>query len=137
MEASEIRVEIRTDRDVVAVRGEGRSLARQIGFSATEVTLVATAISEVARNILTHAGTGAVTLSLVEKDGRRGILVVADDTGPGIADVAAAMQDGFSTGSGMGVGLPGARRLMDDFAVDTRVGEGTTVTMTKWESVGG
>ena len=137
MAASKLRVEIRTDLDVVAVRGEGRSLAREIGFSATEVTLVATAISEVARNILTHAGSGEVTLSLVERDGLRGIKVVAEDRGPGIPDVQAALQDGYTTGQGMGVGLPGARRLMDDFKVETEVGAGTTVTMVKWEALGG
>jgi serine/threonine-protein kinase RsbT len=131
--ASEIRVPVVTDADVVIARQKGRELALALGFSATDVTLVATAISEVARNIISYAESGEICIAMVEGRDRRGIRVVADDSGPGIENINRALEDGFSTGQGMGLGLPGARRLMDDFEVHSVPGEGTTVTMTKWE----
>jgi serine/threonine-protein kinase RsbT len=130
----EVTIPIRTDSDVVAARQQGRGLAQDLTFSATEVTLIATAISEVARNIITYAGEGEITVMVVEREGRQGIRVVASDTGPGIVNVQLALQDGYSSGQGMGLGLPGARRLMDDFHVETAPGAGTTVTMIKWET---
>lgn len=133
--ASEVRVRVATDGDVVTARQEGREIAQTLGFTATDVTLVATAISEVARNIISYAREGEISLAVVEDGGRRGIQVVATDSGPGIEDVDRALEDGYSTGQGMGMGLPGARRLMDEFALHSVVGEGTTVTMTKWEPV--
>jgi serine/threonine-protein kinase RsbT len=102
-----------------------------VGASAGELTLIATAISEVARNIVSYAKQGEIVLSLVEGS-RRGIKVVARDQGPGIPDVERAMQDGYSTGGGLGLGLPGAKRLMDGFSIVSEVGKGTTVSMTKW-----
>jgi serine/threonine-protein kinase RsbT len=117
---------------VVTARAEGRSLASQIPFSATDLTLIATAISEVARNIVLYAQRGEVLLRLVREEGREGILVLARDQGPGIEDVALALQDHYSTGEGSGLGLPGARRLMDDFQLESQPGSGTTVTMHKW-----
>jgi serine/threonine-protein kinase RsbT len=132
--AEEIRLPIRSDADVVTARQQGKALASELDFSATEVTLIATAISEVARNIITYAGEGEICLATVELGARRGVRVVADDDGPGIADLDRAMQDGFSSGQGMGLGLPGARRLMDDFEVTSEPGAGTTVRMTKWEA---
>ena len=128
----EIRVSIRHDADIVTARLRGRDLATQIGFKGTDLTLIATAISEVARNILTYAKTGDVILYSEEADGRRGLVVVAADQGPGIASIEDAMRDGFSTGNSLGLGLPGAKRLMDDFAIASDVGKGTTVTMKKW-----
>jgi serine/threonine-protein kinase RsbT len=132
--ASEIRVPVRTDGDVVLARQQGRALARELDFSATDTTLIATAISEVARNIINYATEGEIMIAIVNEHGRRGIRVVALDTGPGIDDVEKALQDGYSTGQGMGYGLPGARRLVDDFHIRSVPGEGTTVTMTKWSA---
>lgn len=128
----EVRVAIVDDDDVVAARQAGRQLAEALGLSPTDLTLVATAISEVARNITAYAGSGEIVVRAVEQRGRRGIEVLARDEGPGIADVDRALQDGYTTGGGLGLGLPGARRLMDDFAIASREGAGTTVTMTKW-----
>jgi serine/threonine-protein kinase RsbT len=130
--ADEVRVGIASDDDVVAARQAGRRLAEALGIPRTDLTLVATAISEVARNITTYAGTGEIVVRPVEENGRRGIEIVARDDGPGIADIERALQDGFTTGGGLGLGLPGARRLMDEFRVASKLGLGTTVTMTKW-----
>jgi serine/threonine-protein kinase RsbT len=120
------------DTDIVIARREGRAMATPLGFSSGELALIATAISEVARNIVVYAKRGEVLLEIVEKHGRKGIKVIARDQGPGIADVERAMQDGFSTSKSLGLGLPGARRLMDDFHIESVVGQGTTITMTKW-----
>jgi serine/threonine-protein kinase RsbT len=128
----EIRVAIRTDADVVTARQEARTLGAGIGFSSTDLTLLATAISEVARNITTYAGEGEVTLRVRDEGGRKGIEVLATDQGPGIADVELAMQDGFTTGNGLGLGLPGTRRLVDEFDLRTSPGAGTTVRLVKW-----
>jgi serine/threonine-protein kinase RsbT len=132
----EVRIPIRADTDVVTARQEGRQLASTLGFTPTEVTLIATAISEVARNIVSYADEGELCVAIVQEGGRRGIRVVATDRGPGIEDVDKALQDGFSSGLGMGLGLPGARRLMDEFRLDSGPGSGTTVEMTRWESGG-
>jgi serine/threonine-protein kinase RsbT len=130
---SEERIPIEVDGDVVVARQRARELAAGLELSSTDQTLLATAISEVARNITTYAQQGEVLLSLVRApDGRRGIRVVARDEGPGIADLESAMQDGYTTGGGLGLGLPGARRLVDDFEIETVPGEGTTVTLVKW-----
>lgn len=136
MSAEEVRIPIRADTDVVTARQEGRELASTLDFTPTEVTLIATAISEVARNIVSYADEGELCVAIVQEGGRRGIRVVATDRGPGIEDLDKALQDGFSSGQGMGLGLPGARRLMDEFHVDSVPGTGTTVEMTRWESGG-
>jgi RNA polymerase sigma factor (sigma-70 family) len=127
-----VRVPIGKDADVVEARQKGREVAGPVGFSATDCTIIATAISEVARNIVKFARRGEVVIEIVHADDREGVRVVARDAGPGIPDVALALQDGYSTYEGLGLGLPGCRRLMDEFAVDSTPGEGTTVTMTKW-----
>lgn len=129
---AESNVPIVRESDIVIARQKGRELAAAMGFSSTDQTLLATAISEVARNIICHAGRGEVALSVIEEGGRRGILVVARDQGPGIADLELAMRDGYSTGNSLGVGLPGARRLVDDFDLASALGVGTTVTLKKW-----
>ncbi len=126
------RHSIAADTDVVLTRQAGRRLAQELGFSPAEATMVATAISEVARNILSYAGEGVVVIEPTVEDGRRGLRVIAEDRGPGIADPARALQDGFSTGGGLGLGLPGARRLMDSLELVSAPGRGTTVTMTRW-----
>jgi serine/threonine-protein kinase RsbT len=128
----EIRVPIATDDDIVTARHEGRRLSSQLGFSSTDLTLIATAISEVARNIRLYAGEGHILLRLARDDSRRGIVVIAHDEGPGIPDIDLAMQDGYSTVGSFGLGLPGSRRLMDEFDIRSEVGKGVTVTMKKW-----
>jgi serine/threonine-protein kinase RsbT len=128
----ETRVPIEHEGDIVTARQKGRELAAASGLSATEQTLIATAISEVARNIVVYARRGEVLLARVEDHGRRGVMVVARDEGPGIPDPELAMRDGYSTSHSMGMGLPGARRLMDEFELSTMVGKGTSITMKKW-----
>jgi serine/threonine-protein kinase RsbT len=127
----EVRIPVQSDADIVAARQAARELATRLGFSRTELTVIATAVSEVARNIVRFAGSGELVVELLGPP-RPGMRVVARDTGPGIADVEQAMRDGYSTYHGLGLGLPGARRLMDEFAVVSELGRGTTVTMTKW-----
>ena len=129
---NEIRVPIITDDDIVIARQEGRRLAASAGFSSTDLTLIATAISEVARNIRVYAGEGYVELDRVRKGVQEGIEVVARDEGPGIANLELAMQDGYSTAGSSGLGLPGARRLMDEFEIESRPSQGVKVTMRKW-----
>jgi serine/threonine-protein kinase RsbT len=129
---SETSVAIEREGDVVKARQTGRELAAALGFSSTDQTLIATAISEVARNIVTYAGHGAITFNRIERQGRAGILIVARDEGPGIPDLELALRDGYSTGNSLGVGLPGARRLVDEFELESAVGVGTTVTLRKW-----
>ncbi|HEX6421335.1 MAG TPA: anti-sigma regulatory factor [Acidimicrobiales bacterium] len=126
------RLAIATDGDIVLARQTGRELAGKMGCSASDATLIATAISEVARNIVSYAGSGEVHIEVVAHDGRNAIEVTARDEGPGIPDLDLAMQDGWSSGRGLGLGLPGARRLMDEFEIDSRVGKGTCVVMRKW-----
>jgi serine/threonine-protein kinase RsbT len=125
------RLEIASDKDVVSARQMGRELAAGFGFSPGDQTVIAAAISEIARNILMYARRGEVSFELVKDGPRRGMMIVARDNGPGIPDVARALMDGYSTSGGLGLGLPGARRLMDEFDIDTGLGRGTTITMHK------
>jgi serine/threonine-protein kinase RsbT len=127
-----IRLQVASDSAIVDARQAGRRLAEEAGFSSTDLTLIATAISEIARNIVTYAGRGVITLRLVDVRDRSAIEIVAEDDGPGIPDIDRAIQDGYSTGRGLGLGLPGARRLMDEFEIDSTVGQGTTVVMRRW-----
>jgi serine/threonine-protein kinase RsbT len=130
----EIQVPIQSDQDIVVARHKGRSLAVALNFSAGEATLIATAISELARNIVTYAKTGVIRLKVLNGDAaRRGIQVVARDEGPGIADIDQALRDGFSTSGSLGLGLPGVRRLVDEFQIESKRNQGTTVTVTKWK----
>jgi RNA polymerase sigma factor (sigma-70 family) len=131
----EVSVRILGDPDIVAARKAAREVASRLSFSRTDLTLIATAVSEISRNIVRFAGRGEVVIELLEHP-RAGVRIVARDAGPGIADVDDALTDGFSTSHGLGLGLPGARRLMDEFAVVSEVGRGTTVTMTKWRQEG-
>jgi serine/threonine-protein kinase RsbT len=130
----ERRVTVDRDVDIVTARQVGRELAVQAGFRGSDLTLIATAISEVARNIVVYAERGEIRLDRCRHNGRDGIVVVAEDHGPGISDIDQAMQDGFSTGRSLGLGLPGARRLMDEFEIVSEVGKGTRVTMRKWRA---
>jgi RNA polymerase sigma factor (sigma-70 family) len=131
----EIHVPIRADADVVVARQGVRQLAARAGFPRTELTMIATAVSEVARNIVRFAEVGEVVAELIEEP-RPGIHIVARDKGPGIEDVDQALVDGYSTYRGLGLGLPGSRRLMDEFTIASEQGRGTTVTMTKWRQEG-
>jgi serine/threonine-protein kinase RsbT len=130
--ADEVRIVVATDEDLLPARAEGRALALQLGFSRTDATLIATAISEIARNIVVHVGKGEIIMKPVREGTRYGVVVIATDSGPGILDLEAALEHGYASRGGLGMGLPGARRLMDDFDVQSERGRGTTVTMTKW-----
>jgi serine/threonine-protein kinase RsbT len=126
-------IPIESDADVVTARQRARQLAGELELTSTDQTLLATAISEVARNITTYAVRGEVQLSVVRDDnGRRGIQVIARDEGPGIENLDLALQDGYTSGGGLGLGLPGARRLVDDFEIETAPGQGTKVTLVMW-----
>jgi serine/threonine-protein kinase RsbT len=129
--SSDACVSIENETDVVAARQKGRQLAAACGFSSTEQTLIALAISELARNIVTYAHRGEIVLKTALGE-RRGIEIVARDRGPGIPDVELALRDGYSTSKSLGLGLPGARRVMDEFEIDSKPGTGTTVTVRKW-----
>ena len=128
----EVLVHVSSDADVVEAREKGRELSAQLGFSSIDLTLIVTAISEVARNILLYAREGEIVLRVDNDGGQRGIVVVARDEGPGIPDLELAMRDAYSTGNGLGLGLPGARRLMDEFEIQSEISKGTTVVMKKW-----
>jgi serine/threonine-protein kinase RsbT len=129
-----VRVAIGSDGDLVSARGQARALAVELGFSRTDATLIATAISEIARNIVVHVGEGEVELRPVYENSRCGLVVVARDHGSGIRDLDAALAHGYAGRGGLGLGLPGARRLMDEFEVTSTPDEGTIVTMTKWRN---
>ena len=129
---TDLRVNIASSFDITTARQLGRKLASDLGLAQAEVTLLAAAISEVARNIIDHARRGEVLFKTVENGVKRGLQIIARDEGPGIPDVQRAMQYGYSTAGGLGVGLPGAKWLMDEFAIDSTPGQGTRVTMCKW-----
>ena len=128
----EVSLRVDHDADVVLARQRGREMAAAAGISGSDLTVVATAISEIARNIIAYGERGKIVLKIATNGRRRGVVVIASDEGPGIPDIEMAMRDGFSTGKSLGFGLPGARRLMDDFEIVSAPGEGVTVTMTKW-----
>ncbi len=130
--ADERRLPIAADVDVVQARQQAREVAAGAGFTSGDQTVIAAAISEIARNILMYAKRGEIVLSVVQNGDRQGVVVTARDQGPGIPDVGRAMQDGYSTSGGLGLGLPGARRLMDEFELTSVAGKGTTVSMKKW-----
>jgi serine/threonine-protein kinase RsbT len=127
---------ILTDDDIVTARERGRALARIIGFSSVDQAYVATAISELSRNMLSYADGGEIRMRIVDNGRARGVTIVAHDSGPGIADLDRALADGFSTSGGLGLGLPGVRRLMDRFDIESDTGRGTVVSVTKWSRVG-
>jgi serine/threonine-protein kinase RsbT len=136
MGADEKVVPIRADADIVTARQEGRALAAKIGFTSSEQIFIATAISEAARNILQYAGNGEIVLGHIRDshNNREGILIVARDQGPGIKDIPRALEDGYSSSGGLGLGLPGIKRLMSELQISSAPGKGTTVTIRKWKS---
>ncbi|MGV0714807.1 anti-sigma regulatory factor [Mycolicibacterium sp. XJ662] len=130
--AFDVVVQISGSEDVVSAREAGHELARQLGFSLTDATMVATAIAEIACNIMSYAANGKMRIGVQLRDGRQALVVQAEDDGPGIADVERAMEDGYSTARGLGLGLPGVRRLMDQVQVDSGPDTGTVIEMWKW-----
>jgi serine/threonine-protein kinase RsbT len=129
----EIRVAINSDQDIVLARQKGRVLATELGFASGDATLIATAISELARNIVSYARKGQIKIQRINGANRHGLLIVASDDGPGIPDIRQALRDGFSTSGSLGLGLPGVRRLMDEFEITSEPGRGTTVAVKKWK----
>lgn len=127
----EERVHVRQEADILTARQTGKALATRLGFADADLVLIATAISEIARNMLEYARGGMMRFAVLRAP-RAGLEIVAQDSGPGIKDLELAMRDGYSTGGGLGLGLPGAKRLMDDFRIESKVGAGTTVVMRKW-----
>ncbi|MDC0658868.1 anti-sigma regulatory factor [Leisingera sp. SS27] len=132
MEPSAVLQPVSCDSDVVAARQLARRLAVEIGFSRPDQALIATAVSELARNIVKYADEGEIELCTIASGTRFGIKVAARDRGPGVEDVELAMQDGYSTGNSLGLGLPGTRRIVDDFEIRSEPGRGLIVTVAKW-----
>lgn len=129
---NEVRVAIQSDDDILAARQEGRELGARLGFGPSALAVVATSISELARNLLLYAKNGSIICWVIDGQEKKGIVIQALDEGPGIPDVEAVMKDGYSTSGGLGLGLPGVRRMMDEFAIVSHKGRGTTVTAIKW-----
>jgi serine/threonine-protein kinase RsbT len=126
-------LEIRVSDDVVRVRQQVRARAVEAGFSLVDQTKIVTAASELARNTLDYGGGGTATIELVEVGIRRGVRLTVADQGPGIPDIQLALKDGYTTGGGLGLGLSGAKRLSNEFSIESKVGEGTRVTITRWK----
>ncbi len=128
-----LRLSIRSEYDIVIARQQVRELCTTLHFSTGEQTLVATCVSELARNIVEYAGSGEMIMGLADEKGKKCIVIIAEDNGPGIPDIELAMKDGYSTSKGLGLGLPGCKRIMDEFAIVSKIGKGTTVTVKKWK----
>jgi serine/threonine-protein kinase RsbT len=126
------QIPVNNDLDIVSARVEGRNMAKMLGFGVIDRARIATAISELARNLILYTDGGHIALQVIEDKGRIGIQVVCTDEGPGIADIELVMQDGYSSQRGLGMGLPGTRRLMDEFEIESELDIGTTVTVRKW-----
>lgn len=125
-------LEIKTEGDIVAARRVVREAAAETGFGATDVTRIVTAASELARNVFKYGGGGVMRWRRIQADSRLGLELEFADQGPGIPDIALAMQEGYTTGGGLGMGLPGAKRLMDEMEIQSAPGQGATVTLKKW-----
>ncbi len=132
MENEERCIPIKNDLDIISARVEAREVAKLLGFGIIDQARISTAVSELARNVVLYTPQGEVTIRVVTNDGKKGIEVVCEDEGPGIEDVELAMQDGYSTSKGLGKGLPGTKRLVDEFEIESTPGQGTKVTMRKW-----
>lgn len=126
------KLDISGETDVAYAALDAKNYSKEIGFSKADQYMISTAVSELARNIFVYAKSGTIDLSFLELDSKRGIEVVAEDFGPGIQDIDKAMEDNFSTGGTMGVGLPGTKRLIDEFQIDSQRKKGTKVTIRKW-----
>ena len=126
------RLQVESEGDIVTVRRTVRDAAKELGFGITDVTRIVTAASELTRNIYLYAGSGEVTWKTVDSRGAAGLEIVFEDHGPGIKDTELALEEGYTTSGGLGLGLPGAKRLMDEMEIESKVGEGTRVTVRKW-----
>jgi serine/threonine-protein kinase RsbT len=127
-------VQIRSDNDIVVSRRTVREVAQSLGFGITDVTRIVTATSELARNIVLYAGSGVMRWSELGISGRVGVELTLEDNGPGIANIEQVMQEGYTTSGGLGLGLPGSKRLMDEFEIASEIGKGTRITVRKWRS---
>ncbi|MBA2649489.1 MAG: anti-sigma regulatory factor [Legionella sp.] len=127
-----IKIKINTEHDIVTARQTGREMAKEFGFPLLDLALIATAISELTRNIISYAQEGSITIETFHENNKRGIVVISKDKGPGIENIDLAMQAGYSTTNSLGLGLPGVKRLMDDFEIKSELGKGTTITIKKW-----
>ena len=125
-------VKIINEWDIVAARQLGRNVAKELGFGTVDQARITTAISELARNIYLYAGQGEITIEKVENGAKKGMTIISCDEGPGIPDLRKVMEDGFSTSGGLGAGLPGVKRLMDEFSIESTPGEGTLIQSVKW-----
>jgi serine/threonine-protein kinase RsbT len=125
-------INIKNEFDIVLARQKGREVSKELKFGGVDQARITTAISELARNIYLYAGSGQITISVLEENGKKGIHILATDNGPGIIDIRMVLQDGYSTSGGLGAGLPGVKRLMDSFDIDSLPGSGTTITIVKW-----
>ncbi|MCM3121866.1 MULTISPECIES: anti-sigma regulatory factor [Bacillaceae] len=125
-------ININNEFDIVLARQKGREVSKELQFGGVDQARITTAISELARNIYLYAGSGQITIQVLNENGRKGIQITAADNGPGINDIRMVLQDGFSTSGGLGAGLPGVKRLMDSFDIDSMPGSGTKITITKW-----
>ncbi|WLR56902.1 anti-sigma regulatory factor [Mesobacillus subterraneus] len=125
-------ININNEFDIVLARQKGREVSKDLQFGGVDQARITTAISELARNIYLYAGSGQITIDVLEENGRKGIRIAAADNGPGINDIRMVLQDGYSTSGGLGAGLPGVKRLMDSFDIDSMPGIGTKITITKW-----
>lgn len=132
MMSTQSYVKILNEWDIVAARQVGRNVAKELGFGTVDQARITTTISELARNIYLYAGQGEIGIEKLWDNGRTGLRVIAEDKGPGISDIRRVMEDGYTTSGGLGAGLPGVKRLMDEFEIDSEVGVGTKITTTKW-----
>lgn len=125
-------LEIKSEADIIEARVRAKAIAEALGFNYMDQTRIATAVSELARNAYQYAGKGKITIKPLNKQGRKGMEMVVEDHGSGIENLDRAMKGGYSTGGGLGMGLSGSKKLMDDFDINTKMGEGTVVTIRKW-----
>ncbi|WHH61368.1 anti-sigma regulatory factor [Petroclostridium sp. X23] len=125
-------IHIKDEKDIVIARQRAREAAKNMKFSITDQTRIITAVSELSRNIYEYASTGTVTIEIVSNSTKRGLMISFHDEGPGIPDVEKALSEGYTTGKGMGLGLPGSKRLMDDFSITSQPGKGTKIIIKKW-----
>ena len=132
MENKEKKIKVNEEFDIAKASFEGKLLAGTAGFKETEQYMIATAISELARNIFIYALRGEIIIRVIEKNNKKGLEIIAQDNGSGIKDIGQAMKDNFSSSDGLGLGLPGVKRLMDEFVIDTKMGVGTKITIRKW-----
>ncbi|MFC0190417.1 anti-sigma regulatory factor [Fictibacillus aquaticus] len=125
-------VEVRNEWDIVSARQLGRNMAKELGFGNVDQARITTAISELARNIYLYAGNGKICIQPIDQLGKKGLKIIALDSGPGIRDIRRVMEDGYTTSGGLGAGLPGVKRLMDEFSIESTVDVGTEINATKW-----